>query len=128
MLKKWLFIIIGGVSFLLGTVGIFVPLLPTVPFYLLTAYLWLNSSERLYRFFTQSHYYQTYIQKMLIEKKASKKSLFKMLAMVFIVLLIPFIIIHSLHVRIILVIVFLAHIVVGFYYFRKKKIYKNKKR
>ncbi|MCX8587203.1 MULTISPECIES: YbaN family protein [unclassified Gilliamella] len=91
MLKKWLFIIIGSVSFLLGTVGIFVPLLPTVPFYLLTAYLWLNSSDRLYRCFTQSHYYQTYIQKMLIEKKASKKSLFKMLAMVFIALLIPFI-------------------------------------
>ncbi|WP_081297120.1 YbaN family protein [Gilliamella apicola] len=86
MFKKWLFIIIGSVSFVLGTIGIFMPLLPTVPFYLLTAYLWFNSSDRLYSYFTNSHYYQTYIQKLLLEKKATKTSLFKMLAMVLIVL------------------------------------------
>lgn len=120
MLKKWLFIIGGGITFALGTVGIFVPLLPTVPFYLLTAYLWLNSSDRLYHYFTKSRYYQIYIQKMLIEKQVTKSSLLKMLIMVFIVLLIPFIIFNSLHVRIILAVVFLAHLVFGYYYFKKK--------
>ncbi|OTP88043.1 hypothetical protein B6D12_12450 [Gilliamella apicola] len=121
MLKKSLFILLGCVSFILGTVGIFVPVLPTVPFYLLTAYLWLNSSDRLYSYFTKSKYYQIYIQKILIEKKASKASLFKMLLMVFIVLLIPFIIFNSLHVRIILVTVFLAHLIFGYIYFNKNK-------
>ncbi|OTQ12263.1 hypothetical protein B6D16_13200, partial [Gilliamella apicola] len=37
MLRKSLFILLGSVSFILGTVGIFVPVLPTVPFYLLTS-------------------------------------------------------------------------------------------
>ena len=120
MLKKSLFILLGGLSFVLGTVGIFVPLLPTVPFYLLTAYLWLNSSDRLYNYFTQTRYYQTYVQKMLIEKKISKTGLVKMLTMVFIILLIPFILIDSLHVRIILSIVFFAHVIFGGYYFLKK--------
>ena len=121
MLKKSLFIVLGGISFALGTVGIFIPLLPTVPFYLLTAYLWLNSSDRLYNYFTQTRYYQTYVQKMLIEKKVSKTGLIKMLTMVFIILLIPFILFDSLHVRIILLIVFLAHLIFGSYYFLRKK-------
>lgn len=120
MLKKSIFVVLGGVSFALGTIGIFIPLLPTVPFYLLTAYLWLNSSERLYNYFTQTTYYQTYIQKFLIEKKATRSSLFKMLAMVFVVLLIPFIIFNSLHVRIILATVFFAHVIFVYYYFNKK--------
>lgn len=121
MLKKWLFIIIGSLTFTLGTVGIFVPILPTVPFYLLTAYFWLNSSNRLYNYFTHSRYYQTYFQQMILEKKVTKSNLLKMLIMVFIVLLIPFILFNSLHVRIILIVVFLAHLIFGYLYFRKTK-------
>lgn len=120
MFKKWLFIILGALSFALGTVGIFVPILPTVPFYLLTAYFWLNSSNRLYQYFTHTRYYQVYIQQMILEKKATKSGLVKMLIMVFIVLLLPFIIFDSLHVRIILVSVFLAHLIFGYLYFRKR--------
>ncbi|MFQ0995234.1 DUF454 family protein [Gilliamella sp. BG2] len=59
--KKWLFIIIGSTLFLLGTVSIFVPLLPKVLFYLLTTYFLNNISDRLYSYFTDNHYYQTYI-------------------------------------------------------------------
>lgn len=121
MLKKWLFIIIGGLTFTLGTVGIFLPILPTVPFYLLTAYFWLNSSNHLYNYFTHSRYYQTYIQQMILEKKATKSNLFKMLLMVFVVLLIPFMLFDSLHVRIILIVAFLAHLIFGYLYFRNNK-------
>ncbi|WP_080702303.1 DUF454 family protein [Gilliamella apicola] len=61
MFKKWLFIIIGSALFLLGTVSILVPPLPTVLFYLLTTYFLNNISDRLYSYFTDNHYYQTYI-------------------------------------------------------------------
>ncbi|WP_081297712.1 DUF454 family protein [Gilliamella apicola] len=53
--------IIGSASFLLGTVSILVPPLPTVLFYLLTTYFLNNISDRLYIYFTDNHYYQTYI-------------------------------------------------------------------
>ncbi len=64
-IKKSLFIILGGISFILGTLGLSLPFIPTVPFYMLTSFLWLRSSEKLYNKFVQSTYYQKYIQELI---------------------------------------------------------------
>lgn len=45
---KYVYIILGSLSLTLGIFGIFIPLLPTTPFLLLTAALYFKGSSRLY--------------------------------------------------------------------------------
>lgn len=120
-MKKISFIILGFVTFILGTLGVFLPILPTTPFYLLTAFLWLNSSEKLHDFFVNSKYYDKYIKEMIIEKKMSKGDQRKMFVGIFFIILIPFILVDSLLVRSILVIVYVAHLYLLTRYFNKKQ-------
>lgn len=120
-IKKSLFIILGGISFVLGTLGLSLPFIPTVPFYMLTSFLWLRSSERLYNKFVQSTYYQKYIQELIIEKKMTTKGLVKLFAMIFIVFLIPGILVDNLVMRISLVVVYVLHLIFLTLYFKKKE-------
>ncbi|MBO0438152.1 DUF454 family protein [Vagococcus fluvialis] len=120
-MKKSLFIILGGISFGLGTLGLSLPFIPTVPFYMLTSFLWLRSSEKLYNKFVQSTYYQKYIQELIIEKKMTTKGLVKLFAMIFIVFLIPGILVDNLVMRISLVVVYVLHLIFLTLYFKKKE-------
>ena len=120
-IKKSLFIILGGISFILGTLGLSLPFIPTVPFYMLTSFLWLRSSEKLYNKFVQSTYYQKYIKELIIEKKMTTKGLVKLFAMIFIVFLIPGILVDNLVMRISLVVVYVLHLIFLTLYFKKKE-------
>lgn len=54
--------IIGGLfSLILGVIGIFIPGLPTTPFLLLTAALFLRSSDRLYKWLIQNRHLGKYV-------------------------------------------------------------------
>ncbi|MCD8261763.1 MAG: YbaN family protein [Bacteroides sp.] len=57
-----LFIILGSISLALGIIGIFLPLLPTTPFLLLTAALYCKSSPRLYNWLLNQKHLGPYIR------------------------------------------------------------------
>ena len=65
--SKLLFLILGCVSLALGCVGIVLPVLPTVPFFLLTAFCFAKSSQRLHDWFLGTKLYrkhlESYVQK-----------------------------------------------------------------
>ncbi|QGU05841.1 YbaN family protein [Corynebacterium comes] len=58
---RLLFIVIGGISLFLGVLGIFLPLLPTTPFLLLSAFLFARSSERLHTYLVNHRVLGEYI-------------------------------------------------------------------
>lgn len=59
---KLLFIILGSLSVALGVIGIFVPILPTTPFLLLAATLFMHSSPKLYDHLLSNKYLGEYIR------------------------------------------------------------------
>ncbi len=59
---KALYITLGTISLVLGILGIFLPLLPTTPFLLLTAALYFKSSSRLYKWLLNQKHLGPYIR------------------------------------------------------------------
>jgi uncharacterized membrane protein YbaN (DUF454 family) len=57
-----LLIAAGTVSLALGTIGIFVPILPTTPFLLLAAACYMRSSERLHKWLLGNRWFGEYIR------------------------------------------------------------------
>jgi len=65
-------ITLGTLSLFLGTIGIFIPGLPTTPFLLLTAALYVRSSDRLYARLIKNKYVGPKIAKFRQEKGMDK--------------------------------------------------------
>jgi uncharacterized protein len=61
-LKKSILIVCGTVSVGLGTIGIFIPLLPTTVFYLLAAYCYARSSQKFYNWLITNRWFGEYIR------------------------------------------------------------------
>ena len=70
---KLLLIIIASVSLTLGVVGIFLPVLPTTPFLLLSASLYARSSDRLYQWLITHRILGNYIRSFREYKAISLK-------------------------------------------------------
>jgi uncharacterized membrane protein YbaN (DUF454 family) len=62
-MHKYILIFFGFVSLLLGIIGIFIPVLPTTPFILLAAALFVRSSEKLYLWLLSNKLLGKYIRK-----------------------------------------------------------------
>ena len=115
-LKKAFFIALGCVSLALGTIGIVLPILPTVPFYLLTAFCFANSSERLHDWFIHTTVYKKYIGSYFRRRGMTKKAKRLLIGTVTAIMVPGFILMDKVPVgRAIMLVVWMGHIFyVGF--------------
>lgn len=71
---KIIYLVIALISFVLGLVGVVLPLLPTTPFMLLTSYCLLKSSNRLNERFENTKIYRIYVKSFMEKKGMTLKS------------------------------------------------------
>ena len=67
-LKQVIFLIIGCLSLAIGCVGIVLPILPTVPFFLVTVFCFANSSQRLHDWFIGTQMYKKHLDSFVKKK------------------------------------------------------------
>ena len=67
-LRRLIFLILGCICLGLGCVGIVLPILPTVPFFLVTVFCFANSSQKLHDWFVGTKMYQKHLES-FVQKK-----------------------------------------------------------
>ncbi|WP_280743174.1 MULTISPECIES: YbaN family protein [unclassified Parabacteroides] len=72
--KRIINIVLGSIFLVLGTIGIFLPLLPTTPFWLLTAWFYFRSSERLYKRAMANRYFGSVVKGFMEDKSITRNT------------------------------------------------------
>ena len=111
-LKKIMFLVVGLIAFTLGVIGVFLPLLPTTPLFLLTSFCLLKSSHRLNEKFMETKLYEKYVKSFKEQGGMSLKAKLCLVIPVSLLLLFMFITIDSPVMKTIVVIMWLAKIIV----------------
>ena len=107
-MKKNILLGIGWTSLALGTIGIFLPLLPTTPFLLVSAFCFQKSSEKFHNWLIKSPVFGKYIQDYQEKKGITLQN--KIISIVFMAMGMAFSAykIQHIHARIALVVIFIA--------------------
>lgn len=105
-------VLLGFITFIFGMIGIVLPILPTTPFLLLSAALFMKGSERFHRWLLETSIYKKYIEQAVKKKEMTRKVKCKVLLTISCLFFIGFIMSPILYARIIIVMIAILH-----YYF-----------
>ena len=72
--KQVIFIVLGCICLALGTVGVFLPILPTTPFFLLTVFFFANSSQKLHDWFVGTKLYKKHLESFVQKKGMTRRT------------------------------------------------------
>ena len=111
-LKKAMYLLVGLIAFVLGFIGIFLPLLPTTPLFLLTSFCLLKSSEKLNEKFMQTKMYEKYVKSFVEKGGMNLKAKLCLTVPVSLLLLFMFLTIENTIMRMIIIIMWLAKVIV----------------
>ncbi|WP_297633641.1 YbaN family protein [uncultured Clostridium sp.] len=112
-IKKYIYVGIGLLSFIVGAIGVILPVLPTTPFLLLSGYCFARGSERFNTWFLNTKIYKKHLESFVKEKAMTLKQKVVILGIADTMIMIPIILINSMHLRLFLI----GVIIFKFYYF-----------
>lgn len=111
-IKKILYIILGCLCLGLGCVGVVLPILPTVPFFLVTVFCFAKSSQRLHDWFVGTSLYKKHLESYVQKKGMTVRTKATIMGSVTLLMGIGFLMMSRVPVgRIILAIVWICHVI-----------------
>ena len=111
-IKILLYLMIGFICLGLGCIGIALPILPTVPFFLVTIFCFANSSQRLHDWFLHTKMYKKHLEAFVKKKGMTIKAKITVLISVSLLMGLGFVMMsHVLVGRIILIVIWICHII-----------------
>lgn len=111
--KKYIYISVGLISFVLGFIGVILPILPTTPFLLLASFCFARGSDKFNKWFLGTKIYKKHLESFVQKREMTLKQKVCILAFADTMILIPIILVDSLHLRLFLI----GLIIFKLYYF-----------
>ncbi len=90
------YIALGFLCFGLGTVGIILPILPTTPFYLLTAFFFAKGSQRFHTWFIGTKLYRKHLDSFVKNRSMTLKTKLSILIPVTVMMFVPMVLVNAL--------------------------------
>lgn len=119
---KILWLTTGSVSLVLGVAGIFLPVLPTVPFFLLTSYCYARGSEKFHQWFVSTSLYKNHIDNYVANKSMTLREKIMLVGTISAIIMVSMSFMHQIHLRILLSTIIAGHIIYfGFFVETRKE-------
>ncbi|EPY2278301.1 YbaN family protein [Clostridium sporogenes] len=112
MIKRVLLLIIGFISLGLGVIGVFLPILPTVPFLLLSSFCFIKSSKKISIWFENTNIYKKHVRSFKENKAMTLKTKLSILIPVYVMLITLFFMKDILAMRIAIVVLLVVKTIV----------------